>query len=172
MTKKAITLMVDDQPVVFSFSDKEHALFLSLGAALAEIQSFETSIAFWLSSLATKKAPKGKPSFEDEIIIHFEKTLGRLIKHFMLELHNKDIADLLEQVRIKRNHIVHNFLRANGWPLMSSTKYIAAIREIDDFRKFLADAEPAVCRHLSDKEKMNIRMLTYDPITGEIDIIV
>lgn len=166
------TLIVGDQPIIFSFSDAEHALLLSLGAAMAQIQSFEMSIAVLLGELITKKQKDEKRRIEDEIAVHFEKTLGRLIKHFLSELKNREIADLLEEVRTKRNRIVHNFLRAYGWPMMSPQKYIEAIQEIDDFRRFLGEVEPVVCRHLSDKENMRVRFLTYDPATGELDVKV
>ncbi|MEW8052469.1 MAG: hypothetical protein AB2792_13405 [Candidatus Thiodiazotropha sp.] len=169
---KSTSLIIGDQPIVFSFPDEDHALMLSLGAALAQIQAFETSIAFILSNLASKSKDKENQSLEDAMKVNMEKTLGRLVKHFLLVLKNKEIADLLEEVRSKRNHIVHNILRAYGWPMMSPQKYIEAIQEIDGFRGLLSDAEPIICKHLSDKEKMNIRLLTLDPLTGDVDIKV
>jgi hypothetical protein len=113
--------MHDDHPIplrvgngVFQFQRGRNdlALFAVLGCTLAEIQSFELSIAIAISAL-TKLDPA---SF-------WSRTLGGLIRELRRHLPDDTLADRLEEVRNRRNYVVHEFLRTYGWPLVRPRLY-------------------------------------------------
>ena len=134
------------------------ALFAALGAALAEIQSFEFGLATQLG-LLTRLDPAE----------FWSRTLGRLIRELQQQLPDHALADRLELVRRKRNHVVHSVLRSYGWPLMSDSKYIRAVKEIEDIRSLIEGVGVEVARYLSDRSLLKLLLISIDRETGNVN---
>jgi hypothetical protein len=156
-------------PIVFSLPEREHALFLALGMALAEIQSFETGIAFLLSSIANEAGHKVEEGYFDKLMQEYgSKTLGLLVKHFREVVRDEEISSLLEEVKNKRNYIVHNILREYGWPMMSDEVYVKAIEEITQITQKIRDAERIIVPYLREEKILKIILMSIDVKTGEV----
>jgi hypothetical protein len=116
----------------FEFQGKQNdlALFTILGNALTAVQSFELSVAVHLD-LLSKKTQSERQNKSDELDRFFSLTLGALIKQFQKHLPDCGMAALLENVREKRNYLVHRILREYQWPMMNDEDYVRAIKEAD-----------------------------------------
>ncbi|MFH0974857.1 MAG: hypothetical protein V1874_03645 [Spirochaetota bacterium] len=148
-----------DTTFKFQRSHDDLALFVSLGAALAVIQSFEFSLATHLG-LLSKLDPAE----------FWSKTLGQLIKGLQKQLPDDSLADRLEYVRNIRNYIVHGALRSYGWPFMSDTDYIRAIREFEDIRLLIEEVNREINRYLSDRSLLQLFIVLLDVETGEVKL--
>ncbi len=157
-----IVLQVGDK-YGFEFQGKSNdlPLFAILGNALAAVQSFEMSIQVHLNLLSN-----------DEPDRFYSLTLGALIKQFQKQLPDSGVATLLENVREKRNYLVHRILREYQWPMMSDEDYVRAINEIDQIRELMEQANIEVSRYLVDRSLVNLVVLSIDHDSGEITRIV
>lgn len=166
--EKPIPIKVGDITVLFTYPEEDHALFTALGATLAQIQSFETGISFFLSSIIAQNTNE---NFDTLMNQHINKTLGTLIKFFNESVNDSSIAERLEFIRTKRNYVAHNILRFYGWPLMSSDKYLQAIKELDDIRETVRESEYVVAKHLQDKNLLSLLITSINHDTGEINVV-
>ena len=159
--EECILLRVGDHSAFeFQRGPNDLALFAGLGAALAEIQSFETGIAIQLGLLSHRST--------DSLDEFYSKTLGTLIKQIQRHLPDNALASLLEKVRNRRNYLVHHILRAYGWPIMSDDDYIRAIREIEEVRSLIEQANLEVARYLSDRSLLKLIVLSIDHRSSEV----
>jgi hypothetical protein len=168
MNSKAIILQIGDR-YIFEFMGKRNdlALFAILGNALAAIQSFEMGISIYLNILSKGKS-SNFPNSDCELERFYSLTLGVLIKQFQQYLPNSGVASILENVREKRNYLVHRVLRVYQWPLMSGEEYVRAIHEIDEIREYIENAEVEVSRYLSDQSLVNLIVISIENNSGEI----
>lgn len=171
-TNEQIVLYVGEQHgFVFQRGRNDLALFAALGTALAEIQAFEMSIENHLQVLSHKASAEDlAPSKNPEQF--YSQTLGMLIKEFQKFLPDTGIAELLENVRKKRNYLVHKILRAYQWPLMSDEDYVRAITEIEEIRAFIEHANVEVSRYLANHSLIGLVVVSIDRKTGEVKQIV
>jgi len=156
---------------VFQRGRNDLALFAALGAALTEIQAFEVGIEGYLKILPEKDS-EGKHTSSKNPDRFYSQTLGMLIKQFKKHLPDSGIAALLENVREKRNYLVHTILKVYGWPLMSDKDYIRAIKEIEGIRALIESASIEVSRYLAERSLLNLIVVYIDHKTGEITQIV
>jgi hypothetical protein len=163
VNERPIPIKVGDTTLLFTYSEEDHALFMALGATIAQIQSFETSISGFLSGIDSQN--KGK-NFDGLMNQYINKTLGAMIKFFNESVSNLPIAERLESVRTKRNYVAHNILRFYGWPLMSSEKYLQAIKELDNIRETIMETEYVLAKHIQDNNLLSLLIIT---INDEID---
>jgi hypothetical protein len=170
--KKEIILQVGDK-YGFAFQGKRNdlALFAILGSALAEVQAFEMSIAINLGLLSEKGDSGGKFA-SDELDRFYSQTLGTLIKQFQKHLPDSGVASLLENVRERRNYLVHRVLRTYQWPIMSDEDYVRAIKEINEIRSLIESASVKVSRYLVDRSLADLTVFSIDQQSGEINQIV
>lgn len=145
------------------------ALFAAIGAAMAEIQSFELHVHSLLDALAHKTGERESSGEGDEL---YTKTLGTLIRLLKARLPDDELADCLDEARERRNHIVHRILRAYGWPLMTENDYIRAIKETERARETISVAGLTLSRYLKDRSLVNIIAVEMDPETGDIVRVV
>jgi len=117
--------------ITANFGENDRVLFLFMGAALAEIQCFEFSIAHAVSLITAPRDGKGlSDEFTNIMDDNFNARLVQLIR--ALREHDKDqkYADALEQGRKSRNFVVHEFLRKFEWPMEAGGEYLQAILEL------------------------------------------
>ncbi len=157
----------------FEFQGKRNdlALFAILGNALAAVQSFEMSVAVHLNLLSEKMRPDRQDT-NDELDRFYSLTLGALIKQFQKHLPDSGVATLLENVREKRNYLVHRILREYQWPMMSDEDYVRAIKEIDQIRELMEKANVEVSRYLVDRSLVDLVVFSINHDSGEISRIV
>ena len=157
----------------FEFQGERYdlALFVALGNALAAIQSFEMSIGIHLRSLSNEKQ-LDKQDTGGELDKFYSLTLGALIKQFQKHLPDSGVATLLESVREKRNYLVHRILREYQWPIMNDEDYVRAIKEADQIRELMEQANVEVSRYLVDKSLIDLVVFSIDHASGEIAQIV
>ena len=138
---------------MYEFGDDESdiAVFAALGSALAQIQSFELQLATQLGILARIDTQE-----------FWGRTLGTVIREFRTHLPDQALASQLEEVRSRRNHLVHGILRDYGWPMMSTEDYNKLIVEIESTRVLLGKVAIDVSRYLSDKSLMKIVVVSID----------
>jgi len=156
---------------VFQRGRNDLALFASLGSALAEIQAFEVGIEGFLQFLSQKASADDQASSKNPDRF-YSQTLGMLIKQFQKHLPDTGIATLLENVREKRNYLVHKILRDYQWPIMNDEDYIHAIKEIEGIRAYIESASVEMSRYLANRSLLNLIVVSIDHETGEVTQIV
>jgi len=138
-------------------------LFWALGAALAEIQSFETGIIFLLGGIkSNKKGIDLKTIFEKDE----SKTLGVLINELIHYIEEEEFKNLLKILKDDRNYIIHKILRKYGWPVMSELKYEYAIKEILEIREIMHKSGPLLNEYI--KTKKIIELIDIEYIIGKV----
>lgn len=162
--KSRPVLKVGNTSIVFDFQDNDHALFVSLGAALTEIQVFETMLLTHLSIFKNNLENKDIDSIHQENI---DKTLGQLARLFIEIVKNDEIGYLLIEVRDKRNFLVHKILRKYGWPLMSDDDFLKSYKEINDIREFIYQAKMKLASFLNSQDFSNAIVVAINPKTGK-----
>ena len=154
--------------ITANFGENDRLLFLFMGAALAEIQCFEFSVAHTVSLItAPRSESKGLgDDFNDIVEDNFNKRLARLIH--VLRRHGKDhtYADTLDQARKSRNFLVHETLRKFEWPMEQDGEYLRALLEIKERRNHIHNAEMACAGILADRKLRDVIVLHYDEQTG------
>lgn len=170
-TNKIILQVGDKYGLEFQGRRNDVALFAILGNALAAVQSFEMSIAIHLGMLSEKKT-SGSQTARDEPDRFYSLTLGALIKQFQKNLPDTGVATLLENVRERRNYLVHRILRVYQWLMMSNEDYVRAIKEIDEIRSLMEKANVEVSRYLADHSLADLVVFSIDHDSGEINRIV
>jgi hypothetical protein len=157
----------------FEFQGKSNdlALFAILGNTLAAVQSFEMNIAVHLDLLSEKRR-LNRQNRNDDLDRFYSLTLGALIKQFQKHLPDSGIATLLENVREKRNYLIHRILREYQWPIMNDEDYVRAIKEMDQIRELMEKANVEVSRYLADHSLANLIVFSIDNDSGEITQIV
>lgn len=157
----------------FEFQGKQNdlALFAILGNTLAEVQSFEMSIAIQLGLLSEKMQPD-KQIMNVEFDQFYSLTLGTLIKQFQKHLPDSGMAMLLENVRVKRNYLVHYILRKYQWPMMNDEDYVQAIKEMEQIRELIENAQAEVARYLSNRELIDLVVFSINHDSGEFIKVV
>lgn len=170
--KEKIVLKVGNR-YGFEFQGEQNdlSLFAILGNALAAVQSFEMSIAIHLGLLSNKQKPNAMNN-NDDFDRFYSLTLGVLIKQFREHLPDSGVAALLEEVRIKRNYLVHKLLREYQWPMMSDEDYVRAIKEVDQIRDLIEKAGVEVSRYLVDKSLAKMVVFAIDHESGALTKIV
>src|SRR3972149_350547 len=145
----------------FQRSRNDLALFASLGSALAEIQAFEVGIEGFLRLLSQKAfAPDGASS--KNAARFYSQMLGMLIKQFQKPLPDTGTATLLENVREKRNYLVHKILRDYQWPIMNDEDYIRAIKGIEGIRAYIESAGIETSRYLANRSLLNLIVVSIE----------
>ncbi len=149
--------------ISFNFEDKDFAfeedsdlvikLFYALGAALSEIQVFESSIIFLLSGIKSKQK---NIALNEALKKDESKTLGALINELIKYIEAEEIKNMLEIIKNDRNYIVHNILRDYGWPVMSESKYKHAINEILQIREIMHKTTPIINKYISSNNILDI----------------
>lgn len=134
-------------------TDLVNKLFLALGATLAEIQVFETSIIHLVSRIKSKNK---SITFEQALEKDEGKTLGRLINELINHIEAEEFKNMLIILRDDRNYIVHNILRRYGWPIVSEKKYEHAIKEILQIREIMHRTTPLPNEYLRRNNILNI----------------
>jgi len=162
--KEKITINIEGKEYSFiQDSDLVNQLFWSLGAALTEIQVFESGIIFLLGGIKSKK------DGTDLTIIYQKdesKTLGKLINELIYFIEDDEMKNLLTVIRDNRNYITHKILRKYGWPVMSESKYNYAIKEILEIRDFIHNSEPLIFEYI--KSKKIVDLINFDTIIEEM----
>jgi hypothetical protein len=165
-------ILIGDTNVLYELPSGDHALFLTIGIAVSQIQSLEVTMASLLTSLEVHSALKqGVKPIEKLISDHSEKTLGTVIRLFREYIKDNDIAEALEKARVSRNHIVHHVLKEYGWPFLSASDYLEAIREVDNATRQIAAADEAVVRYMAENRPIPFYAVFINHETGEIEPI-
>jgi hypothetical protein len=71
----------------------------------------------------------------------YSQTLGVLVKLFKKHLPDTALDKSLENVREKRNCLVHHIPRKYQWPIMSDDDYVKAILEIEEIRELIENTD-------------------------------
>ncbi len=162
--KEKITFNINGKEYSFvQDNDLVNQLFLSLGAALTEIQVFESGIIFLLGGIKSKKDGTDITSIfqNDE-----SKTLGKLINELIYFIEDDEMKNLLTIIRDDRNYIIHKILRKYGWPLMSEVSYVNAIKEILEITEIMHKSGPLINEYI--KRKKILDLINFDPIVEQI----
>ena len=170
-TGKVVLQVGDNYGFEFQCKRNDLALFAILGNALAAVQSFEMGVAVHLN-LLSEKTQSSRQNKNDELDRFYSLTLGALIKQFQKQLPDSGAATLLENVREKRNYLVHRILREYQWPMMNDEDYVRAIKEIDQIRELMEKANVEVSRYLVDRSLVDLVVFSIDHDSGEISRIV
>lgn len=157
MNNRQEVFQIGKNNILFSFSKNDYPLFIAMGSLLAEIQSFETSIAFILSNLKVKR--EENTEFEEIMKKNTKITLGQLANAFKSYLDNEVLANKLIEIRNKRNHFVHEFLRSYQWPYMDEDSYMNAIKEINEISTLVQNLEPKLFEYLNDEQLLDIKII-------------
>jgi hypothetical protein len=89
---------IDGNIIVADFGDNDHVLFLLMGAALAEIQCFEYSVAHVLSLIIAPRSDGGMAStFETILNKQFDARLSELIRNLRKYSKHSEFPDALEK---------------------------------------------------------------------------
>ena len=152
--KEKITVKVNEKQYSFvQDNDLVNQLFWALGAALAEIQVFESQIIFLLGGIKVKKSEKNlKAIYEQDE----SKTLGILINELIQYAKDDEFKNLLIIIKNDRNYIVHEILRKYGWPVMSEAKYKNAIKEILEIREIMHNSGPLLDEYIKNKKILDL----------------
>ena len=164
-----VPLKVGDHTVVVDWPPNDHALFVCLGAALAQAQVFESTIAHFLSALDRKnQSTEHSCNFDELMEQNTSKTLGWLSQRLRDSVGDEALADALDEARVKRNFLVHNILKKYGWWAMNDESYIECINEVNSIRDTLSNAEREVIKRLQDTGALEVLAVSINPSTGEI----
>jgi len=153
---------VGDQTFRFKYDDKDAALFLALGAAVAEVQSLEFHFVNLLA-LAASTTGRNHAEVTEE---YFAKTMGSIARKLKGENGRRDIADHLDEVVAKRNYLIHAFLRIRQWPMSSASEYADAIVELDSLAKFFRDSGDVITLAIREVRGLPIFLINTNPETG------
>jgi hypothetical protein len=166
-------ILVGETNVLYELAPGDHALFLTIGIAVSQIQSLEVTMTSLLTSLEVHSALKkrGVAPSEKTASDHSDKTLGTVIRLFREYIKDQDVAQALEKARISRNHIVHHVLKKYGWPFLNASNYLEAIREVDDATRDIASADEAVVRYMAENRPIPFYAVIINHETGEIEPI-
>lgn len=139
-------------------------LFLALGAALTEIQVFESGIIFLLGGIKLKNEEVDLKTIieEDE-----SKTLGILINELIQFIEDDEVKNLLKIIRDDRNYIIHKILRKYGWPVMSELKHENAIKEILEIREVMHKSIPLINEYIKTKKILDL--INFEPIVEKME---
>ena len=123
---------IGGQLITANFGNNDRVLFLLMGAALAEIQSFEFLLAQMLSLLVAPREASGLSSNDLERLLadNFEKCMGPLIKAVRKHTDDGEDAQALEIALNNRNSFTHRFLREHKWPMDTDEDYVTAIQHL------------------------------------------
>lgn len=161
-------LIIGGTAFKFDFEDTDHALFLLLGATIAEIQAFETSLSFKFSALLTQNSDN---NFEENQELLSKKTLGWIANRLKQHFQNLELISLLEEIVKKRNYVVHGILKDYGWPLMSNDSYIDAITKLEKIRFEIHQLENKISLHLIEDNIIENMVMIMDKDNGEFEIV-
>jgi hypothetical protein len=164
---ESVLFRVGETTLRFTYEPNDAALFLALGAAVAEAQALEFHLVHMLGLI---EGSKGR-SHTDVTEEYFQKTLGSLAKRLRGEVGNADLAHSLETVVSKRNHLIHGFLRAHQWPMSSSSEYLAAIRELDETAKFFRASGDTITVALREAKNLKVFLLKTNLETGLPEVL-
>jgi hypothetical protein len=166
-------ILVGDTNVLYELESGDHALFLTIGIAVSQIQSLEVTMTSLLTSLELHSVLKNRSvePIEKTASDHSEKTLGTVIRLFREYIKDHNIAEALEKARVSRNHIVHHILKKYGWPFLSASNYLDAIREVDNATRDIASADDAVVRYMAENRPIPFYAVIINHETGEIEPI-
>jgi hypothetical protein len=157
---------VGGQLVTANFGNNDRVLFLLMGAALAEIQSFEFLVVHVLSLIAAQSDNIKSENLDTLLEENFEKCMGPLIKAVRKHCNNPAYAPTLECALQNRNLFIHRFLRQHAWPMDNDDDYLKAIRHVQDIRKSIWDANTIAHRILAEKELNGVVVIEFDPEAG------
>ena len=160
-----LVLRVGETTLRFSYEPNDAALFLALGAAVAQVQALEFHLVQMLGlMLSTEETSHAEVTEE-----YFQKTLGTLARKLRGEVGNAELASALEKVVHDRNHLIHGFLRAHQWPMLLPSEYVAAIQELDAMAKFFQESGDQITLALRKAKDLNIVLLKINPETGHAE---
>lgn len=159
---KPVLIVGDKYAFPWQGNSDDLALFAALGATMAEIQSFECHVVTMLGAI------QGDP----ETNSFFERTLGSLIKTLREKFPDSDIDGRLEEVRSRRNRVVHAFLREYGWPMIGAEEYVRAIRDLEETRAFIEQTSIDLSQYLSDRSLVQLMVMRINESTGETKRLV
>lgn len=161
-------LPVGETHVAFNYEQRDIALFIALGAALAQAQVLEFGIAHLLGLVES-----GGDNRLTEISSGFlEKTLGALARKVKVHTTDPELASKLEEIVEKRNFVAHRVLQKYQWPMMSDDSYREAICELDAIRQLLIDAEFEVTRALKEAKNLDLVVVGIDPETQQPRVLL
>lgn len=161
-------LPVGETHVAFNYEQRDIALFVALGAALAQAQVLEFGIAHLLGLIESG----GDDRFKEVSNGLLEKTLGALARKVKGHATDPALANKLEEIVEKRNFVAHRVLQKYQWPIMSDDSYLEAIRELDAIREFLTDAEVVVTRALKEAKNLDLIVVGIDPETQQPRVLL
>jgi len=161
MTKDANQFLFVGDKYSYQWQGRKNdlTLFASLGAAVSEVQSFETHLLAVLGIIGNQKDENN----------FYDKTMGVLIKTLSKSFPDSQISNLLEEIRDKRNRLIHSFLREYQWPIMSDDDYNRAILDLESTRSIIEKANLELSKYLSDRSLVNVIVLQIDHESGEIN---
>lgn len=89
-------IKIAEVEVSFDLHPHDYGLFLVIGQAMSEIQSFEFLLAGLLASLSKLEGQVPSDSvFEELLEKNYTRTLGSLVKHFRDKISDSETADAL-----------------------------------------------------------------------------
>jgi hypothetical protein len=155
-------LKVGNTMLRFNYEQNDAALFLALGAALAEVQALEFHLVQMMGLLLSNEGAS-----HDEVTDQFfQVTLGTLARKMRGEVGAPELAEALDRVVKERNHLVHGFLRAHKWPMLSADGYLNAIQELDKAAKFFRESGETITVALKKAKDLPVFLLRINPETG------
>jgi hypothetical protein len=159
---------VGGQLVTANFGNNDRILFILMGAALSEIQSFEFMIAHVLALITAQSDDLGikRGNLDQLLEENFEKCTGPLIKAVRKHCNDPAYAPTLECALQNRNLFIHRFLREHAWPMDNDDDYFKAIRHLQEIRKSIWDADRIANRILAEKELNGVVVIEFDPESG------
>jgi hypothetical protein len=159
---------IGGQVITANFGNNDRILFLLMGAALAEIQSFEFLIGSMLALVAVQRGPSGVSGSDLErlSVDNFEKCMGPLIKAVRSHSVNDGDAEALQIALNNRNLFIHRFLRDHKWPMDTDDNYLAAITHLQEIRRSIWDADRVVHHILAEKRLRDVVVFEYGPESG------
>jgi hypothetical protein len=158
---------VGEQTFRFKYSTEDAALFLALGAAVAEVQSLEFHFVNLLG-LAAATAGRDHSEVTEE---YFAKTMGSVARKLKGENGRREIADHLDEVVSKRNYLIHAFLRTHQWPMSSASEYANAILELDALTKFFRESGDIITLAVRAVKDLPIFLIRTNPDTGLPELV-
>ncbi|MCX5870759.1 MAG: hypothetical protein NTY00_09040 [Deltaproteobacteria bacterium] len=159
---------LDDQLYGINYSDEDHLLFVFMGHTLTEIQVFESMLCFTLSAIM--KDSEAKANFEESMQSNASKTLGQIANIIKTHLNDDNLANLLIEVKNKRNYFVHGFLKNYGWPMMGKQKYAQALEEMEKLQEQLKETHVQIGKHVAENNLAKIGFATISK-DGDIEVI-
>ena len=159
-------IKISDVQIEFDLAPNDYGLFLVIGQAMSEIQSFELFLAGLLASLDNKKGQT--TSYEELLVKHYTSTLGGLVKHFRDHINNPETASALAYARDRRNFLVHGLLRKYSWPGMSNADYRICVLEIMEIVSAVSYAQDKLIRYLNESQTMPIVQFEFSAETLQL----